>query len=163
VKHEGRCAGASGTSGALPDSGTALAFDFGEKRIGVAVGDLALGSAHPLAVVAAEDNRTRFDAIGKLVAEWRPVLLVVGLPAHPDGTEHDTSRLARRFAQRLAGRFRLRTVLVDERFTSVSAESRLRGAGLRGERLRAALDSAAAHEILRDFLEARRRTAPAGP
>ena len=62
-----------------------LAFDFGTKRIGVAVGDFETRLAHPLATIAAVENRARFAAIGQLVAEWRPVLLVVGLPAHADG------------------------------------------------------------------------------
>ena len=67
-------------------SGTVLAFDFGEKRIGVALGDLGLGLAHPLVTVSDAITERRFDAIAKLIAEWRPVLLVVGLPTHADGT-----------------------------------------------------------------------------
>jgi putative Holliday junction resolvase len=129
-------------------STTVLAFDFGEKRIGVAVGDLELRIPHPLSTISAEDNATRFAEIGKLVAEWKPVKLVVGLPMHADGAEHEVSRLARRFANRLEGRFGVATVLVDERLTSVAAESRLREAGVRGERLKASLDAAAAGEIL---------------
>lgn len=125
-----------------------LAFDFGEKRIGVAVGDLGVRIAHPLATIAAEDTVTRFAAIGKLVAEWRPVRFVVGLPMHADGTEHEVSRLARRFANRLQGRFGIDATLVDERLTSRAAESRLREAGARGAGLAASLDAAAACEIL---------------
>ena len=125
-----------------------LAFDFGEKRIGVAVGDLELRIPHPLATISAEDNATRFAEIGKLVEEWKPSRLVVGLPMHADGTEHEVSRLARRFANRLEGRFSVATVLVDERLTSVAAESRLREAGVRGDRVKASLDAAAASEIL---------------
>lgn len=135
-------------------STTVLAFDFGEKRIGVAVGETALKSAHALTVIAAEDNSTRFEAIAALVREWRPGLLIVGLPAHPDGAEHEVSRLARRFARRLEGRFGVRTVLVDERYSSASAESVLREQGLSGERLKAALDAAAATEILRTYFGA---------
>ena len=129
-------------------SGTVLAFDFGEKRIGVAVGDLSLRIAHPLATIAAEDNATRFAEIGKLVAEWRPAKLVVGLPMHADGTEHETSRLARRFGQRLEGRFGVSVALVDERLTSKAAESRLREAGASRAKIEASLDAAAACEIL---------------
>jgi putative Holliday junction resolvase len=128
-----------------------LAFDFGERRIGVAVGDLELRIAHPLVTIAAEDNATRFAEIGKLVAEWRPSKLVVGLPMHADGTEHEVSRLARRFAHRLEGRYGLSVALVDERLTSKSAESRLREAGARGDRIEARLDAAAASEILAAF------------
>ena len=132
-------------------TGTVLAFDFGTKRIGVAVGDFETRLAHPLAAVAAVENRARFAAIGQLVAEWRPVLLVVGLPAHADGAEHPVGRLARRFAQRLHGRFGIRTELVDERLTSHEAEGLLRAAGARGSRLKAALDSVAAQRILDSY------------
>jgi putative holliday junction resolvase len=134
-------------------STTVLAFDFGEKRIGVAVGDLSLRIAHPLTTIAAEDNATRFAEIGRLIDEWKPARLVVGLPMHQDGTEHDVSRLARRFANRLEGRFGIAVTLVDERLTSVAAESRLKEAGVRGDRIKATLDAAAAGEILAAFFE----------
>jgi putative Holliday junction resolvase len=129
-------------------TGTVLAFDFGTKRIGVAVGDFETRIAHPLVTIAAVANRARFAAIGQLVAEWRAVLLVVGLPAHADGTEHLVGKLARRFAQRLHGRFGIRTELVDEGLTSHEAEGLLRAAGARGARLKAGLDSVAAQRIL---------------
>ena len=134
-------------------TGTVLAFDFGTKRIGVAVGDLETRLAHPLTAIATVENRARFAAIGHLVAEWRPVLLVVGLPAHADGAEHLVGRLARRFAQRLHGRFGIRTELVDERLTSHEAEGLLRAAGARGARLKASLDSVAAQRILETYFE----------
>ena len=132
-------------------TGTVLAFDFGTKRIGVAVGDFETRLAHPLATIAAVENRARFAAIGQLVAEWRPVLLVVGLPAHADGTEHPVGKLARRFAQRLHGRFGIRTELVDEGLTSLEAGELLRAAGVRGARLKAGLDPVAAQRILETY------------
>jgi len=147
---------------ALSDSLTVLAFDFGEKRIGVAVGETARESAQALTVIAAEDNKTRFAAIERLVAEWQPRLLVVGVPTHPDGAEHELTRLARRFAQRLEGRLRLPVALVDERYSSVAAESALRERGLAGDKLKGALDAAAAAEILRGYYEMR-RAAACGP
>jgi putative Holliday junction resolvase len=131
-----------------PRTGTVLAFDFGTKRIGVAVGDFETRLAHPLAAISAVENRARFAAIGRLIAEWRPVRLVVGIAAHADGTEHPVGSLARRFAQRLHGRFGIRTELVDERLTSREAEGLLRAAGARGARLKDALDSVAAQRIL---------------
>jgi len=137
-----------------------LAFDFGERRLGVAVGDLAVGIAHPLITIDAADARSRFEQIGRLVSEWRPVLLVVGLPAHGDGTEHELSRLARRFARRLEGRFGINVTLVDERLTSRMAESGLRRQGLSTNRIEAVLDAAAAREILEAFLEERHRPPP---
>src|SRR3982751_4195396 len=101
---------------------TVLAFDFGLKRIGVAVGEPELRTAHPLAPIAAPG----FETIGKLVAEWRPARLVVGLPVAPRGEHPLASRVAR-FARQLEGRYRLPVALVDERFSSAEAESRLRG------------------------------------
>ena len=132
-----------------------LAFDFGEKRIGVAVGDTSVRIAHPLATIPAEDNATRFEKIAALVNEWQPATLIVGLPMHADGTEHEVSRLARRFAQRLEGRFGVPTVLVDERLTSRAAETRLRESGTHARRVKAALDAAAAREILASWFDSR--------
>ncbi len=157
-KSRGAPPAAAATPSTLPlttrraPTGTVLAFDFGEKRIGVAVGDTETGLAHPLTTITAADNRSRFAAIGALIEEWRPACLVIGLPAHADGTEHETSRLCRRFAQRLEGRFGIRTCLVDERLTSRTAEAALRDAGARGARLKAALDQVAAREILATYL-----------
>ena len=132
-------------------TGTVLAFDFGTKRIGVAVGDLETRLAHPLTVIAHADNRTRFAAIGRLIAEWRPALLLVGAPAHADGSVHPVAQLARRFAHRLYGRFGVRAELVDERLTSHEAEGLLRASGARGARLRAGLDAVAAQRILETY------------
>lgn len=139
--------------------GTVLAFDFGEKRIGVAMADIAVGIAHPLQTIHAEDNKTRFAAIAALVAEWRPACLVVGEPRHGDGSPHETGRLARRFAQRLEGRFGLAVELVDETLSSHAAEQRLRAQGARHTKLKASLDSAAAAEILATWLDARAKKA----
>jgi putative holliday junction resolvase len=131
-----------------PRTGTVLAFDFGTKRIGVAVGDFETRIAHPLASIARAENRARFAEIERLIAEWRPARLVVGLPAHADGAEHPIGKLARRFAQRLHGRFGVEVALVDERLTSHEAESMLRASGARGARLKAGLDAVAAQRIL---------------
>lgn len=135
-----------------PHAGAVLAFDFGEKRIGVAVGDMAVGIAHPLQTIHAEDNRTRFATIAALIAEWKPVLLVVGEPHHADGGAHEIARLARRFAQRLEGRFNLPVTLVDETLSSATAQARLHEQGVHGDKLKAILDSAAACEILQTWL-----------
>jgi putative Holliday junction resolvase len=123
--------------------------------VGVAVGDAALGMAHPLTTIHAEDSATRFSEIGALVQEWRPVRFIVGLPKHADGTEHEVSRLARRFAQRLEGRYGIEVTLVDERFTSRAAESRLRESGMRSRDIAAALDAASAQEILQAYFDGR--------
>lgn len=109
--------------------GLVLAFDFGTKRIGVAIGENIAGSARPLTTIAGEANDARFAAIAKLVAEWQPACLVVGLPLTLDGAEHEMTARCRRFAHQLEGRFRLPVELVDERLTSAEAESTLRAAG----------------------------------
>ena len=137
----------------LPRTGTVLAFDFGTKRTGIAVGDFETRLAHPLTTITAAGNRARFVAIERLVTEWRPVLLVVGVPSHADGTEHPVGKLARRFAQRLQGRFGVRAELVDERLTSHEAGELLRASGARGARLKAGLDAVAAQRILETFFE----------
>jgi putative Holliday junction resolvase len=136
-----------------------LGFDFGEKRIGVAVGDAALGIAHPLTTVHAESNEQRLTAVAALVAQWKPALLVVGLPLHPDAAEHELTRAARRFANRLRERFRLDTVLVDERYTSAAADHALREAGTGARRRRAALDPVAAQHILQAWFDEHPRAA----
>lgn len=97
---------------------TVLAFDFGLKRIGVAVGNTFLRQAQPLTVIHAETNQNKFAAIGALLAEWQVGHCVVGFPSHPDGAEHTMSARCRRFAHQLEGRFGVTTTLVDERYTS---------------------------------------------
>jgi putative holliday junction resolvase len=97
---------------------TVLGFDFGLKRIGVAVGNSLLKQAQPLTVITAATNDAKFAAIGELVREWQPARCVVGLPSHPDGAEHEMTVRCRRFANQLNGRFSLATVLVDERYSS---------------------------------------------
>jgi putative Holliday junction resolvase len=139
---------------------TVLAFDFGEKRIGVAVGDTAVGIAHPLTTVRETSNERRFATIARLIGEWQPGRLVVGLPAHMDGTEHETSRLARRFAQRLEARFKLPVAFEDERLTSAVAESRLAEGGVKRDERKLLIDKAAACEILQSHFDSAQRAAP---
>ncbi|HLX81504.1 MAG TPA: Holliday junction resolvase RuvX [Burkholderiales bacterium] len=105
---------------------TVLAFDFGLQRIGVAVGEPELGTAHPLQGVVAHTQPGRLTAIDRLVQEWRPSLLVVGRPLGEDGAPYEMTRRAERFARQLNGRFRLPVELVDERYSSAEVESRMR-------------------------------------
>src|SRR5882672_10686407 len=132
-------------------SGTVLAFDFGERRIGVAVGELQLGVAHPLETIDARANDVRFHRIEVLVNEWQPVLLLVGLPLTLDGSEHAMTALARRFALRLHGRYGIATRLVDERLTSVEAERQIRDLGLDVRASRSKVDQLAAKLILESY------------
>ncbi len=118
-----------------------LAFDFGTRRVGVAVGNSLLGRAQPLKTIAA-DGDARFAAIAARIAEWRPDALVVGVPFHPDGAAHENTQRARRFAHQLQGRFGLPVHEVDERYTTTEALA----AGA------ADADAAAAAVILEQFL-----------
>ena len=118
-----------------------LSFDFGTRRVGVAVGNTLLKQAQPLKTVAAEGD-ARFAALAALIEEWQPDALVVGVPFHPDGAEHENTLRARRFARQLHGRFRLVVHEVDERYTTTEALAL--GA--------ADADSAAAALILDQFL-----------
>jgi putative holliday junction resolvase len=97
---------------------TVLGFDFGLKRIGVAVGNTLIRQAQPLSVITAATNDAKFAEVGALIQEWKPALCVVGLPLHPDGAEHEMTVRCRRFANQLNGRFGVATVLVDERYSS---------------------------------------------
>jgi len=135
--------------------GTVLAFDLGLKRTGVASGELGIGVAHPLTTLHADSTQSRLDAIAKLVEEWQPTLLVLGLPTHADGSEHDMTRVARNFARKLESRFDLPVFLVDERHTSTAAESELHDAGIHGKKHKALVDAVAAQLILQGFFDAR--------
>lgn len=121
---------------------TFLAFDWGEKRIGLAFGTSLLGQARPLSTLHSQENSVRFAQIEKQIQTWQPDALVVGMPLHPDGQAHAVSARALRFARQLHGRTNLCVYLVDERYTSVLAEQE--GAS--------DLDAGAATIILGDFL-----------
>ena len=95
-----------------------LAFDYGTRRIGVALGNSITRSARPLQVVSAADRAARWQAIEAIVQEWRPGRIVVGLPRHPDGAEHAMTRQAQRFGRQVAGRYGVPIVFVDERYSS---------------------------------------------
>lgn len=133
---------------------TILAFDFGLRRIGVAVGQDVTGSASPLGVVANDRGRIDFDAIDRYIAEWRPDLLVVGLPLKPDGSDSEMLGPVRKFIASL-GRYELPVAAMDERYTSTEAERLLKEAraeGRRGRIDKAAIDSAAAVLIAERYL-----------
>jgi putative Holliday junction resolvase len=121
-----------------------LGFDFGIKRIGIAMGNTLTGHAQPLSVIKAIDNAARFAQIGALIEEWRPARLVVGEPRHPDGAEHEMTLRCRRFANQLHGRFGLPVELVDERYSSAVIQSK------RGE----IIDDKAAAIILQQYFDA---------
>jgi putative Holliday junction resolvase len=138
------------------DEGTVLAFDFGTRKIGVAVGNTVVRVAHPLTTIRIEAYAPRFAAIGALVAEWQPRALVVGMPVHADGAAHAVTAQAEKFARSLEGRFGLPVMRVDERYTTELAETGLRAAGVRGERRAGVRDEAAAQMILQSWFDERR-------
>ena len=142
----------------MPDSqdrpaGTILAFDFGVKRIGVAVGEWPMAQAHPLTTIRSEANAERFAAIEALIKEWRPVSLVVGLPLALDGSAHEMTARSTRFANQLRGRFGLPVDYAEERLSSVEAEDRLRESGHSAKSAREHVDALAAQIILQCFFE----------
>jgi putative holliday junction resolvase len=120
---------------------TVLAFDFGLKRIGVAVGNSLLKQAQPLTIIDAATNDAKFAAITTLLQQWQPARCIVGLPLHPDGAAHAMTERCRRFANQLHGRFSLPVLLVDERYSSAVIPQR------RGERI----DAEAAAIILQQY------------
>lgn len=144
-------------TGARAVSGPVFAFDFGAKRIGVAVGDLAIGIAHPLERIAFEDNRRRLEAIANLVREWQPVQFVVGIPSAGGASgDHPLAAHVRRFAQRLKTRFALPVDLVDEHLTSWEASRKLTHAGVGARSQKPHIDKLAACTILARWFDARR-------
>ena len=102
-----------------------MAFDYGTRRIGVAVGNTITQIGQPVKTIAASNEDARFKAIELLLKEWQPHQLVVGLPCHPDGAEHDMTAKAKRFGNQLHGRFQLPVGWVDERYTSAVLEGEL--------------------------------------
>ena len=145
----------------MPDAaktGTVLAFDFGTRRIGIALGESLLGNARPLTTIDAESNDARFAAIATLIREWQPTLLVVGLPRAVDGGEHEMTARCQRFAHQLEGRFGLPVALVDERFSSSEADARLAEDGLDWRARKQQVDAVAAQIILQDYFDAQRQS-----
>ncbi|KEZ15968.1 Holliday junction resolvase RuvX [Glaesserella parasuis] len=106
-------------------SQTVLAFDFGTNSIGCAVGQSITGTAQGLSAFKAQDGIPNWEQIGKVIAQWQPDLLVVGLPLNMDGTEQPLTQRAKKFANRLNGRFNLPVKLQDERLTTVEAKSEI--------------------------------------
>ena len=133
--------------------GTLLGFDFGTARIGVATGETETGLAQPLTTIRGEANDHRFGEIAKLINEWRPARLVVGLPTALDGSETEMTARCKRFANQLHGRFGLPVALVDERLSSAEAEEMLREVSHRWRDRKQNLDALAAQRILQSFLD----------
>lgn len=132
---------------------TVLCFDFGEQRVGVAVGEHTLANANPLMVIDNESNEARFTIISQLINEWQPKLLIVGLPLSLDGSETNVTQLCKKFARRLNGRFNLPVMLIDERYSSVEASDLLKQVGIKGRAQKTMLDQVAAQTILQSYFD----------
>lgn len=136
--------------------GRIVGFDFGRKRIGAATGNLVTGTTQPLATIRVTADGPDWSALGKLVSEWRPQTLVVGLPLHMDGRESDLSDMARGFAEQLRNHTGLPVTLVDERLSSSEADNLITLGAQPGKsrhrRRRELRDSVAAELIVRTYL-----------
>lgn len=132
---------------------TILAFDYGQIRIGVAIGNTLTRSARALTVLPNTSVAIRFSAIEQLLKEWQPAQLVVGLPCYPDGNPHAMTQQARRFGRQLHGRFGLPVVWIDERYSTVEAQSSSAGH-------KQMLDAEAARVILQQFFDEGSTSAP---
>ena len=137
---------------------TVLAFDFGLRQIGVAVGNCLLNTTQPLAIISAREGIPDWSAVERVVAEWQPDLLLVGDPLNMDGSASELSTRARKFARRLHGRLGIPFEMADERLSSFEAKQLSRERGHRGDFKRQPVDSEAAELVLRAWLE--NRTAP---
>lgn len=137
----------------LSFQGDVLAFDFGEKRVGVANGEHLLKIAHPLTTIHAESTKDKLNAIDALVQEWQPSTLVVGLPAYLNGDLHELSQLCQKFARRLDARYQLPVVMVDERLSSAQASQSLHKMGIHGRQQKDFLDQIAAQIILQSYFD----------
>ena len=133
-------------------SGTLIGFDFGERRIGVAVGETVTRIATPMGAIEESANEARFRAIGRIVDEWQPAGFVVGRPRHSDDSEHAVAKLAEKFARRLEARYGVPVTFVDETLSSAEAESTLRDTRTRPGK-KADVDALAATIILQSFLD----------
>jgi len=137
-------------------SRTLLAFDFGRQRIGIAVGQEITNSSNPLTTLKAINNKPDWDGISKLINEWQPDALVVGIPLHMDGSEQEISQAAQRFGRQLHGRYRLPIFEADERLSSREAEQQIkqqRNNGTRGRSQKGDIDKLAASVILQRWLD----------
>jgi putative Holliday junction resolvase len=136
-----------------------LGFDFGQQRIGIAVGDAITGSARPLCILPTRQQRPDWEAIARMITEWRPDGLVVGVPRHADDTANAITEAALRFSRQLQGRFRLPVATIDERLSSWEAEQRWLASARHRRKNHAHLDAHAAAAILESWFNQQRSLA----
>lgn len=129
-----------------------MAFDYGLRNIGIAVGQTLTGTASALPPIKARDGIPNWDQLAKLINEWQPDTFVVGIPLNMDGSESDMSKRARKFGNRLTGRYCKPWIGVDERLSSREAKERARELGHNGDYSSRPIDGLAAHLILENWL-----------
>lgn len=135
----------------------ALGFDFGRARIGVAIGEMALGTVRPLQTLPVRQQRPDWDAISRLIAEWKPEVLVVGVPRHADDTANTVTAAAQRFSRQLRSRFHLPVATIDERLSSWEAQQRYFETATLRRRATPTLDAEAAAIILESWFNQQRK------
>lgn len=132
---------------------TIIAFDFGTLSIGIAIGQEITATARPLTAIKAKDGKPNWSEIEKILQEWQPELAIVGLPLNMDGTEQPMSNQARKFANRLHGRFGIQVTLHDERLTTIEARAQLFNQGGYRALNKSKIDSISAVIILESWFE----------
>lgn len=135
-----------------PSNQRVLAFDYGLRQIGVAVGSTLLGTSEPLAILKARDGQPNWTQVAAVIKEWQPDLLLVGDPLNMDGSVSELAERARKFARRLEGRFNIEAAMVDERLSSFEVKQQQKEAGHRGDYHKQPVDSLAAQLLLQDWI-----------
>ena len=137
----------------LSNKNNVLSLDFGETKIGFAIGNLITKTSHPLKAIISSKKTERFQAIEELIVEWSPGLIVIGLPLNENGSESRLTLLVKKFSKKIINKFSIPTVLVDERYTSVEAESLLTSSNGKYKKKDGVIDQVAAQIILESYFE----------
>jgi putative Holliday junction resolvase len=133
--------------------GNVLGFDFGQKRIGIAVGNNISKTARALTTIDSLSNNQKFELIQKIIEEWQPVSIVVGVPFNVDGSEHRITNLSKKFAKQLEQKYSLPTHLIDERYTSIEASHEIKDKKIDLKKKKLLIDQIAAKIILQSYLD----------
>jgi putative Holliday junction resolvase len=133
--------------------GNVIGFDFGQKRIGIAVGNNISKTAQALITIDSSSNNQKFEVIQKIIEEWQPISIVVGVPFNVDGSEHKVTNLSRKFAKQLEQKYSLPTHLIDERYTSIEANHEIKDKKIDLKKKKLLIDQIAAKIILQSYLD----------
>ena len=133
--------------------GNVIGFDFGQKRIGVAVGNNISKTARALITIDSSSNNQKFEAIQKIIEEWQPISIVVGVPFNVDGSEHKVTNLSKKFAKQLEQKYSLPIHLIDERYTSIEASHEIKDKKIDLKNKKLLIDQIAAKIILQSYLD----------